>query len=78
MRTDTPTTHDRRAVRSTVLAFAATMAIALRDFAIAVAGSGDRRADSPEDAVRGFLISAGVDGNSPRPPGVSTPASIRC
>lgn len=77
MRTSSPTTRDRRAVRRTVLASAATMAIALGGIAFAVAGPTDRGLDSPEDTVRGFLISAVVDGNSVAGCDYLTPRAVR-
>lgn len=77
MRTSSPTTRDRRAVRRTFLAFAATMAIALGCIAFAVAGPTDRGSESPEDTVRGFLITAVVDGNGVDACGYLTPRAIR-
>ena len=76
MRTDSPTTRDRRAVRRTVLALGAAVAIAASAFALAVAGGHDIDAGSPEDTVRDFLVTAVVDGDGVDACGYLTPRAV--
>jgi hypothetical protein len=61
MHDESPTSRDRRALRRTLIAFAATAAIAVGAFAGASAFTHDDGSGTPAHTVRDFLIDAVAD-----------------